>query len=131
MRKLLTRLTTLRAAYSSAVERQQAWRLLLINLAWIVAVILAAPLMLWWVSEVPDLNIGLLFVPLTVIVAILIHLLIQRGQLRQARGLFVLNMLAVALLTIFPEYRLDSPFVITLVLPLTAAGVLLGWNPRG
>jgi GAF domain-containing protein len=125
MRKLLTRLTTLRAAYSSAVERQQAWRLLLINLAWIVAIILAAPLMLWWVSEVPDLNIGLLFVPLTVIVAILIHLLIQRGQLRQARGLFVLNMLAVALLTIFPEYRLDSPFVITLVLPLTAAGVLL------
>jgi GAF domain-containing protein len=37
----------------------------------------------------------------------------------------VLNMLAAALLTIFPEYRLDSPFIVTLVMPLIAAGVLL------
>ena len=125
MREFLARLTTLRAVYRSSAEQQQAQRLLLINLAWIAAIILAAPLMLWWLSRVPDLNAGMLVVPLTVIASVLIHLMIQRGQLRQARRLFVLDLLAAALLTIFPEYRLDSPFIITLVLPLIAAGVLL------
>ncbi len=125
MREFLARLTTLPTVYTDSAEQQQARRLLLINLVWIALVVLAAPLMLWWLSWVPDINVGILFIPLTAVVAVLVHMLIQRGQLRQARRLFVLNSLAAALVAIFPEYRLDSPFIIMLVVPLTSAGVLL------
>jgi GAF domain-containing protein len=125
MRKSLTQFTSVRPVYTDPSEQQQAQRLLLINLAWIAASILAAPLMLWWLSGASNVNIGMWFVPLTIPVALSIHGLIQRGQLRQARRLFVVNLLLTALLLVFPEYRLDSPFIVTFTLPLTAAGVLL------
>ena len=125
MRTFFTQLTTLRTPYSDPSEQQQANRLLLINLIWITATILAAPLMLWWLAGLPDINTGLLLVPLTVFSAFVIHGFIQRGHLRWARRLFVANLMLVALLSTFPEYRLDSPFIILFTLPLTTGGVLL------
>lgn len=121
----LRQITSVRADYPDLSEQQQAQRLLLVNLSWVVIIVLAAPLMLWWLSGAPDTNRGLLFMPLTVIVTLVIHGAIQRGQLRIARPLFVANVLLAALLATFPDYRLDSPLIVVLSLPVTAAGVLL------
>jgi GAF domain-containing protein len=125
MREFFAPLTTIRAAYTDPSEQQQAQRLLLINLVWIAAIILATPFMLWWLARVPQINRGLLIIPGTVLVAFIAFELIQHGHLRQARRLFVLNLFIAALVSIFPDYRLDTPFIIVFTLPLTAAGVLL------
>ncbi|MBN1200829.1 MAG: GAF domain-containing protein [Anaerolineae bacterium] len=126
MQNRITRLTTVHFGYPDSAERQQASRLLIINLAWMVMIIAASPLLSWWVIEDPHLEPGILFVPVSLAAAVLVHWSIQRGWLQRARFLFVLNIMMMSLLTIFPDYRLDStPFTIVLLLPLTAAGVLL------
>jgi GAF domain-containing protein len=118
-------LVRVRAAYPDGAEQQQAQHLLIINLAWIVALGVGIPFVILVVIA-GSLDAGSVFLPLSLALAALIHRLIQRGQLATARWLFVGNILVAALLANFPEYRLDSPFVIVLILPLTAAGVLLG-----
>ena len=125
MRKFLARLTTLRASYPDFTERQQAQHLLLMNLFWIVVTVVSLPLIRWWLSGISNTNTGILFFPLTALVALVVHELIQRGRLRLARRLFVANVLLAASLSLFPDYRLDSPFIVMFSVPLTAAGVLL------
>ncbi|MBN1564685.1 MAG: GAF domain-containing protein [Anaerolineae bacterium] len=120
----MTRLTTLGTAYPEVVEQQQAQRLLWINLIWLLLTILAMPLLMWWALD-NTLDAFTLFVPVSFTITLITHHFLQTGQLNRARWLFVLNILVASLLTTFPDYRLDSPFIIVLTLPLTAAGVLL------
>lgn len=124
MRTWITRLTTLHSPYTEDIERQQAQRLLLLNLAWLVLTILAVPVVVWWMIE-DGPNVVTLFMPVSLLLTIAIHRHLQNGTLNRARWLFVLNIGAVSLLANFPEYRLDSPFIMVLTLPVTAAGALL------
>jgi GAF domain-containing protein len=124
MRTWITHLTTLRTPYAEDIEGQQAQRLLLINLMWLVLTVLAVPVVVWrMIEDGPDTVT--LFIPVSLLPAIAIHRDLQNGVLNRARWLFVLNIGAISLLANFPEYRLDSPFIIMLTLPVTAAGALL------
>ncbi len=125
MRNILSRLTTIRADYADTAEQQQAHRLLVINLAWIGLLVLATPLALGWTIDAHQIDAATLFIPASVGLAVLTYQSIQHGYYSQARVIFVLNVVIAALLATFPNYRLDSPFIITLTLPITAAGVLL------
>lgn len=125
MKKLLARLTTVHAEYASPAEREQARRLLLVNLGWLILTLLGIPFLFSWALEKSQLDSGTAFVPLSMIMAVLVYYLLQRGHLPQARLVFVLNIFIVALLGNFPEYRIDTPFIMLIILPLTAAGVLL------
>lgn len=125
MKKLFARITTLETAYSNPAERQQARRLLLINLGWLILVTLATPLLLFWTVGSPHPDAGTAFIPMTLSLAGFIHYLLKHGQLQRASLLFVLNVSFAALLGIFPDYRIDTPFIALLILPLTAAGILL------
>ncbi len=124
MRTWITRLTTLGTSYSESAEQQQAQRLLLINLFWLIVMLLILPVLVWWAIE-DDVDTVTLFTPISLFLAFVTHRLLQRGQLNRARWLFVANVLALSLLTTFPSYRLDSPFIVVLIIPVTVAGVLL------
>ena len=124
-RNLLTRLIRLRAYYQDPAERQQTQRLLIINLGWIAVATLLSPALLSWAIGSHYIDTSTIYFPFSLLLAFLVHYLIQRGQARPARFLFVVNMLAITLLTVFPDYRVDTPFVVVLTVPLTAAGVLL------
>jgi GAF domain-containing protein len=125
MRNVFVRLIKVHASYPDPAEAQQARRLLIINLGWLTLTLLAIPVLVWWQVESPKIDAGTLFVPATLILSIIIHRLIQQGELRRARQLFVLNILTASFLAIFPDYRIDTPFILVLTVPLTAAGVLL------
>jgi GAF domain-containing protein len=123
--RLLMQITDIRVEPLSPAEYQQARRLLLINLAWLILILMVLPVVITWAFQLGSVDAATVFTPITLVIAVLIHLLIKRGQIEQARLLFVLNILATSLLATFPEYRIDNPFIVTLFLPLTAAGVLL------
>lgn len=125
MRNVLARLLKIRVSYLDPAEAHQARRLLIINLGWLTLTVLALPVLAWWWAKSPALDAGTVFVPVTFVLAVIIHRLIQIGKLRRARQLFVLNILGASFLAIFPDYRIDTPFVLLLTVPLTAAGVLL------
>ncbi|MBN1679646.1 MAG: GAF domain-containing protein [Anaerolineae bacterium] len=128
MRERILRYIRISDAYDDANERQQAQRLLTINAMWLGTILAVLPLLLWWLLDsfsTDNIDAATLFVPVTLALALLTHRLIQRGWQEQARILFVTNIMAVSLLTIFPDYRMDTPFIIVLLTPLTAAGVLL------
>ncbi len=121
----MVRLTTIHFEYARPAEKEQAQRLLRVNLGWMLLLLVGLPFMVYWTLDRRGLDAGTIFFPCTLILAVVVHDLLQRGQLSPARLLFVLNILTAALLGIFPEYRIDTPFVLMLMLPLTAAGVLL------
>lgn len=123
--RLVTPLTAIRAEDLSPIERQQARRLMFINLAWLSALLIALPFVISWLIELRDVDAATVFTPITLLISLIIHSFIQRGRVEQARLLFVLNILVASLLATFPEYRIDNPFIIIIFLPLTAAGVLL------
>jgi GAF domain-containing protein len=125
MRPLFTSLTRLRPVYDNPVEHRQAQQLLWINLIWIINILVGIPIMVWWLARVSKVNPGHWVIPLTGLVALYIIRLIQRGQLPQARWWFVGNTFIAALAAVFPAYRLDSPFIVLLAIPLVSAGVLL------
>jgi GAF domain-containing protein len=125
MREFITRIISLHYPYEDAAGQQQARRLLGVNLAWLIVVTLALPLSVIWSLEAGGVDTVTMFIPLTLLIAGLTHRLIQRGQLPRARMLFVVNILSASLLAIFPDYRIDTPFVLVLTLPITAAGALL------
>jgi GAF domain-containing protein len=122
MRKFLV---TVRYEYANPAEKEQARRLLRVNLGWLIILLVGLPLIIYWALDRRSLDTGTVFIPCAMIVAVVVHYLLQRGQLSQARLIFVFNILIAALLGTFPEYRIDTPFVLLLMLPLTAAGVLL------
>ena len=124
MRTRITRFTTLGTSYPEAIEQQQAQRLLLVNLIWLVLTVLALPVLVWRAIN-HGIGAATLFIPISFVLTFVNHRSLQSGQLNRARWLFVANMLALSLLTTFPAYRLDTPFIIVLTLPITAAGVLL------
>ncbi|MBN2305799.1 MAG: GAF domain-containing protein [Anaerolineae bacterium] len=123
LRKLSDRVA-LHEVYPDVVERQQAWRVLIINLVWIVISIAVAPVLLWWATD-GSFDAGTVFFPFSLAVAFFNHRLIRQGRLSRARLLFVLNTLVLCVLLIFPNYRIDTVFILVLTLPLTASGVLL------
>ncbi|NDJ77421.1 MAG: GAF domain-containing protein [Chloroflexi bacterium] len=122
MINVIIRTVRIQHPYDDPGERQQAQRLLAINLVWLVAIGLS-----FLVYSAYDFAVSTatLFFPLSLFIAGLSHWLLQHGQLHQARFLFVLNILAATFLSIFPDYRIDTPFLMVLVLPLVAAGLLL------
>jgi GAF domain-containing protein len=124
VKKRMLRLIALRAVYPRAAERQQAQRVLIINLAWMLVMVLALPIIIWWASD-DGIDAVTVFVPLSLGIGMLNHRLIRGGRLQWARLLFVLNILVASVLTIFPGYRVDTPFIMIFALPLIAAGVLL------
>jgi GAF domain-containing protein len=125
MRNVFARLFKEHASYPDPAQAEQARRLLIINLGWLTLTVLAIPVLTWWWAKSPAVDAGTLFVPVTLLLSLTIHRLIQCGQLHRARQLFVLNILAASFLAIFPNYRIDTPFILVLTVPLTAAGVLL------
>lgn len=125
MRNIASRLIRLRDVYPGDTERSQAHRLLIVNSVWLAVVIVTGPVALLAGAVSLGLNTETALFPLTLVIAALVHQLVQQGRVRLAQWAFVLNVLAVALLSIFPGYRLDTPFIVLVSLPLTAAGVLL------
>lgn len=125
MKNWFRRFFTIQASYADMGEQQLAQRLLLFNLVLIILNLLAAPLILLLIIAAPHIEIGAVFVYVSLMVALINHRLIQHGSLRSARYLFVLNLMATTILALLPDYRIDSPLVIILTLPLTAAGLLL------
>ncbi|MCD4687111.1 MAG: GAF domain-containing protein [Anaerolineae bacterium] len=120
----LTKLTTLRTTYDDLIAQRQAQRLLLVNLAWITIVLAFIPLLIWWALDKP-IDAATPYIPVTLLIGLIIHQHLHTGQLERARWLFVINIASASLLATFPEYRVDSPMIVLLLLPLTAAGVLL------
>lgn len=125
MMNLIRRLTQLRGHYPDLIERQQAQRLLITNLVWIGVVVVAFPWLILWVVQRQALDTPTVYAFITILVGVIVHQQLQNNQLERARWLFVLNMMAASLLANFPDYRIDSPFIILLILPVIAAGVLL------
>ena len=121
----ITRITTLQVEYPDIAIRQQARRLLLLNLLWLVAAAVGTPVV--FIEAIDDGAIGLagVFAPFSVALAVLTHQLVQTRRLNWAGRLFVLNILASTLLTVFTDFRLDTPVIMLMLVPLTAAGVLL------
>lgn len=122
----IRRLATLQFNYPDPAEQRQAQRLLVVNLTWIALILVTLPIMIWWVVDNANIDLVTMFVPFTLAISLLNHQLLQRGQVRWARSLFILNVLVFSLLGVFPDYRIDTPFILALTLPLTAAGMLLG-----
>ncbi len=125
MINLIRRLIQLRGTYPDLIERQQAQRLLITNLVWIGVVIMAFPWLILWVLERHKLDIPTVYALITILLALGVHQRLQNGHLERARWLFVLNMMGASLLATFPDYRIDSPFIMLMILPVIAAGVLL------
>lgn len=124
IRSTLTNLITLRATYDDLIARRQAQRLLLVNLAWVGIVLASIPVVIWWALGKP-IDAATLYVPATLFLGFIIHQQLHAGQLARARRLFVINIAVASLIAIFPDYRVDSPMIVLMLLPLTAAGVLL------
>lgn len=120
----LTTFSTPRARYDDPIAQQQAQRLLLANLAWVVAALVTIPLVLWDTTG-SLLNTGTTFIPITLIIGFLVHQQLRTGQLARGRWLFMINLITATVLIIFPDYRIDSPLLVILLIPLTAGGVLL------
>lgn len=125
MNALIKRLPQLRDNYPDPIRQQQAQRLRIVNLAWITLLILVGPLLIWWVISGETIDMATLYAPVSIALALIVEQDLRNARLDRARRLFVLNMFAIALLANFPEYRIDTPFIIMALLPLTAAGVLL------
>lgn len=125
MNTLKKHLPQIREHYTDPIRQQQAQRLRLINLAWIAVIVLVSPLLIWWVISGGTIDMATIYAPISIAIALLIEQHLRNARLGHARRLFVLNMFIVALLSNFPEYRIDTPFIIVALLPVTAAGVLL------
>ncbi len=124
MRAFITNFTTLRTDYTDPGEQIQARRLLQINLSWVIALGIAGPIFVLTTGGYQNLTDLSTLASLGL--ALLVHYLIQSERFPQARRIFVINVIMVSLMTIFPDYRIDgNPFIIALTLPITAAGVLL------
>lgn len=124
MRAFITNLTTLRTTYSDPADQLKAQRLLLINLVWVVVLGGVTPVfIILAIGGYRDAASLYSFVSLGL--ALIVHYLIQHGRFQLASWLFIANITVLAFLSIFPEYRLDTPFVLMMTLPITAAGILL------
>lgn len=132
--RLRRRLFTIRHVYMNPIDRQRATMLLVIN-----GVIVAA-LVVWLVVSIlralanDTVSIQTFIISIVgLVVTRIIHQFIQSGRLRAAIWLFVgLVLLAVMQFVLFraPEGpSITGPFIVILMVPLVAAGVLL--NRRG
>ncbi len=125
MRQRLERFISIRQTYADAVDQRQATWLLVANGEWIaLAVLLGIPLALWAIPE--SRSISLIFTVASIIIGVVTDRLIRQGKLSNAQIVFVGNLLGTLLLFVLTAFRVDTPPVILLTIPLTAAGILLG-----
>lgn len=126
MNRLIARVIQPRFDYPNQPDHQLARRLLAANLAWFILLIgVGLSLTTYLALTDEPLFASMALIPLAAIVAVIVHILLQRGRLAQARITFVLNVLFSVSITVLPIYQLDTPLIMLLTLPLTAAGVLL------
>ena len=125
MRQRLERFISIRQTYVDADDQRQANWLLIANSEWIaLAALLGIPLVLWVITE--SRSIGLLILATSVIIGFATDRLVRRRKLAIAQIVFVGNLLVTLLLFVLTSFRVDTPPIILLTIPLTAAGILLG-----
>ncbi|MBZ0285690.1 MAG: GAF domain-containing protein [Anaerolineae bacterium] len=128
--RLRRRLFTIRHVYLNPIDRQRATMLLAIN--WVIVAALLIWLLVSVLRAVAGETVSLqTFVTagLAVVLTRIIHQLIQSGRLRMSIWMFVgMLTLAVVQFVLFrsPEGpNIVGPFIVMVVVPLVAAGVLL------
>jgi len=132
--QLRRRFFTLRHVYFNPIDRQRAT--ILLGISWVIVAALVAWVLVSLLRAAANENVSVqTFITAVVglVLTRLIHTLIQSGRLQAGVWLFVLMVTgAVVSFVLFrsPEGpNINGPFIVTLLVPLVAAGVLL--NRRG